>query len=96
MANFGKLSRTKLPPPPPPSEVTNNLSQPEHANYVDGRSLRATGRTTQFTTRITEELQTEIKVYAAQERMKLNELLEEAFIALKEKRERASKEKLVK
>ena len=87
MANFPKPNRKNLPPPPPPSEATNNLAQPEHAPagaYVDGRTLRATGRTTQFTTRITEELQTEIKVFAAQHKLKFNELLERAFEALKE------------
>ena len=88
MANFPKPNRKNLPPPPPPSEAKDNLAQPEHAptsNYVDGRTLRATGRTTQFTTRITDELQTEIKVFAAQHKLKFNELLEQAFDALKER-----------
>lgn len=87
MANFPKPNRKNLPPPPPPSEARDNLAQPEHAPagaYVDGRTLRATGRTTQFTTRITEELQTEIKVFAAQHKLKFNDLLEQAFEALKE------------
>lgn len=88
MANFPKSNRKNLPPPPPPSEAKDNLAQPEHApsagSYVDGRTLRATGRTTQFTTRITEELQTEIKVFAAQHKLKFNELLEQAFEALKQ------------
>jgi len=85
MANFPKPSRNKLPPPPPPTEATNNLSQPEHAPgpFVDGRTLRATGRTTQFTTRITDELQRDIKVWTAQKGMKLNEFVELAFSALK-------------
>ena len=88
MANFPKPNRKNLPPPPPPSEAKDNLAQPEHApasNYVDGRTLRATGRTTQFTTRITNELQTEIKVFAAQHKLKFNDLLEQAFDALKER-----------
>jgi hypothetical protein len=74
MANFPKPNRKNLPPPPPPSEAKDNLAQPEHApagTYVDGRSLRATGRTTQFTTRITEELQTDIKVFAAQHQVEV-------------------------
>jgi len=50
---------------------------------VDGRTLRATGRTTQFTTRITDELQRDIKVWTAQKGMKLNEFVERAFAALK-------------
>lgn len=52
---------------------------------VDRRTLRATGRTTQFTTRITEELHHEIKVFTARKRLKQNEFVEQAFLALKEK-----------
>ncbi len=87
MANFPKPRRSTLPPPPPPSEIKDNLNQPEHApvEFIDGRSLRATGRTTQFTTRVTEKLQHDIKVFAAQHKMKLNEFLEQAFDALKKK-----------
>lgn len=89
MANFPK--KPKLPPPPPPEEATNNLSQPEHAPaeaapYVDGRSLRATGRTLQFSTRVTEKFHHEFKLYAVQHKTKLNVLLEEAFAALKKQR----------
>ncbi len=51
--------------------------------YVDGRTLRATGRTVQFTTRITSDLQAEIKLFAAQHGLQINELLEQAFAALK-------------
>lgn len=86
MANFPKTSRKKLPPPPAPDEIRGNLSQPEiPGEFVDGRSLRSTGRTTQFTTRITDELQREIKVFTAQHGLKLNEFIEQAFEALKEK-----------
>ena len=83
MANFPK--RSKLPPPPAPTEVADNLSQPELApsTFVDGRTLRATGRTEQFTTRITADLQREIKVWSAQHDLRLNEFLERAFQALK-------------
>lgn len=87
MANFPKGRVNRFPPPPAPSETTNNLDQPEVAPYagpIDGRTLRATGRTSQFTTRISEELHNEIKVYAAQRRMKLNELIEKGFTALKQ------------
>ena len=89
MANFPSSRRSTLPPPPPPSEIKHNLTQPEHAPtpFVDGRSLRATGRTVQFTTRVTEELQNDIKVFAAQKKLKLNDFLEKAFEALKEKME---------
>lgn len=89
MVNFPKPNRKNLPPPP--SEAKDNLAQPEHApagTYVDGRTLRATGRTTQFTTRITKELQTEIKVFAAQHKLKFNEFLEQAYAALKQQKDR--------
>ncbi len=83
MANFVK--RSKLPAPPTLEEVTDNLRQPEIApsTYIDGRSLRATNRTEQFTTRITPRLQKEIKVWSAQHDMRLNVFLERAFEALK-------------
>lgn len=87
MANFPKARINKFPLPPSPNETTNNLNQPEVAPYVgtiDGRTLRATGRTSQFTTRISEDLHNEIKVYAAQHKMKLNELIEKGFVALKQ------------
>ncbi len=90
MANFAKPTRRNLPPPPQPSDAMDNLSQPEHAptaDRIDGRSLRATGRLTQFTTRITEDLQTEIKVYAAQHKLKYNDFLEQAFDALKQQKQ---------
>ena len=80
MANFAK--RPKLPDPPPPSETRNNLASPEQAPS-DGRSRRATGRTYQLNTRVREEFHAELKEYSAKNRIKLNELLEQAFQALK-------------
>jgi len=94
MANFPKPNRKNLPPPPPPSEAKDNLTQPEHAPapepvpWVDGRTLRTTGRSTQFTTRITDAFLKEIKLFAVEHDMNMNELLEKAFAALK--REMAS------
>jgi hypothetical protein len=89
MADFTKSRRSKLPPPPAPSEAKDNLTQPEHAPvpeptpWVDGRTLRATGRTTQFTTRVTSEFLKEIKLFAVKHDLNLNEVLEKAFAALK-------------
>lgn len=85
MANFSKPHRTKLPPPPTAQEATDNLQAPEHApiRSVDGRSLRATGRTLQLSTRVTEKFHQELKLYAVQHKLKLNELLELSFEALK-------------
>lgn len=68
---------------PPPTAI--NEQPPSNTAYVDGRTLRATHRTTPFATRVTEELYHEIKVFSAQNRLKLNEFVEQAFQALKEK-----------
>jgi len=85
MANFAKPHRSKLPPPPSPSETTDNLSAPEHAptGRVDGRTLRATGRTLQLSTRVSAAFHHELKMYAVKHKLKLNELLELSFEALK-------------
>ncbi|SNT42841.1 hypothetical protein SAMN05421770_11435 [Granulicella rosea] len=85
MANFTKPQRSKLPPPPALNEATDNLRAPEHAplGVVDGRTLRATGRTQQLSTRVTEAFHRELKVYAVQHKLKLNELLEMSFEAFK-------------
>ncbi len=81
MADFKKLRRN-LPPPPSASEVAGNLQAPETAP-TDGRAARATGRTQQLATRVRGDFYDEMKMYAAQHRMKLVEVLEKAFEALK-------------
>lgn len=83
MADFKKLRRN-LPPPPTAAEAPANLTAPEIAP-TDGRSARATGRTKQLATRVREELYDEMKVYAAQNRLKLVQVLELGFEALKAK-----------
>lgn len=85
MADFKKLARRNLPSPPTEAEAPANLTAPETAP-TDGRSLRATGRTKQLATRVREELYDEMKVYAAQHRLKLVQVLELGFEALKAKR----------
>ncbi len=52
---------------------------------MDGRSLRATGRTKQLATRVREDFYDELKVYAATHRMKMVEVLERSFEALKDR-----------
>lgn len=66
-------------------EVSNNLRAPEvaPAPLNDGRSARATGRTKPLATRVREEFHDELKQYAAAHRLKLVEVLERAFDALK-------------
>jgi|1185.fasta_scaffold76855_2 hypothetical protein len=67
--------------PPPPEVVPNNLAQPETAPVVDGRSLRATGRTEQLATRVRPEFHRQVKIIAARDGLKIAELLEKAIAA---------------
>jgi hypothetical protein len=62
-----------------------NLRAPETApaEIADGRSLRATGRTKQLATRVREEFYDDLKRYAADHRLKIVEVLELGFQALK-------------
>ena len=83
MADFKKLRRN-LPAPPTAAEAPANLREPEAAPG-DGRSARATGRTYPLGTRVREDWHAEVKLYAAQHRMKMVEVLEQAFEALKDK-----------
>ena len=79
MANFEKLKkRGRLGKPPTPARENNNLDAPETAPAapLDGRSRRATGRTEQFATRVSPEFRKRIKMIAARDELKLNELLE--------------------
>jgi len=93
MATFKKTRRRgDLGDPPPPEEAGENLKAPEHAPpavhpsaEVDGRSLRKTGRTHQFATRITPELHRQIKMIAARDGLKVTELLEHAVAAYERK-----------
>ena len=82
MANFPKSPRRNLPAPPTADEAPANLTAPEAAP-TDGRAARATGRTKQLATRVTEEFHEELKVYAARHRLKLVEVLERGHKALK-------------
>lgn len=81
MADFKKLRRN-LPPPPTAAEAPDNLKAPESAP-IDGRSARATGRTKQLATRVTEAFHDDLRIYAAKHRLKLVEVLELGHEALK-------------
>ncbi len=87
MAQFKPRQGPKLPAPPALDVAPQNLRAPELAppESVDGRSLRATGRTKQLATRVREEFYDELKMYAAENRLKLVEVLEQGFRALKSK-----------
>jgi hypothetical protein len=87
MAQFKPRQGPKLPAPPALDVAPHNLRAPELAppESVDGRALRATGRTKQLATRVREEFYDELKMYAAENRLKLVEVLEQGFRALKSK-----------
>jgi len=88
MADFKKLRRN-LPPPPTPAEAPDNLMAPEAAP-MDGRSARATGRTKQLATRVTEQFHDDLRLYAAQHRLKLVEVIELGHAALKASKKNSS------
>lgn len=84
MAQFKLRQGPKLPAPPAMEVASLNLRAPEiaPASSTDGRSLRATGRTKQLATRVTEEFYDDLKIYAAKHRLKIVEVLELGFKAL--------------
>ncbi len=88
MADFKKLRRN-LPAPPTEAEAPDNLTAPEVAP-IDGRSVRATGRTKQLATRVREDFHDEIRMYAAKHRLKLVEVLELGHEALKASKKTSS------
>jgi len=56
------------------------------ASRVDGRSLRRSGRTIQFATRVSPEFDERIRTIAKRERMLLVEVLEKALDAYEAQR----------
>lgn len=87
MAQFKPRQGPKLPAPPTLEVAPQNLRAPEiaPAQPQDGRSARATGRTKQLATRVQEEFYDDLKLYAATHRLKIVEVLELSFKALKDK-----------
>jgi hypothetical protein len=89
MAQFKPRQGPKLPSPPTLEVAPQNLRAPEvapPAEVVDGRTLRATGRTKQLATRVSEEFYDDLKLYAATHRLKIVEVLELGFKSLMDKR----------
>jgi hypothetical protein len=81
----------------PPSEATDNMEPSPDAELeqpvpqrIDGRSLRRTGRTVSFSTRVTEDWDYRIKRYAARNNVLIVAALEQALDAL-EREEKARK-----
>lgn len=82
MANLSKFKKKNLGTPPSLNEAGNNLSAPEVSpgdEYVDGRSVRKTGRTEQFATRVTPQFHKKVKMLAARDDLKIVEILEKAI-----------------
>jgi hypothetical protein len=75
--------------PPKPADTRGNLAQPEvapaasPADRIDGRRLRATGRTVQFATRVHPDWKADLDTLARQTGKLYVELLEDALAALK-------------
>jgi hypothetical protein len=69
--------------PTPPKEASQNLQQVEvsYQGTIDGRYLKRTGRTIQFTTRVTSEYNSIIRQIAQKENHLLVEILEKALVA---------------
>jgi hypothetical protein len=95
MADLSKLKRRgTLGAPPNPEEASGNLTAPEVApavtpsgrRRIDGRSLRKTGRTLQFATRVTEEFDDLLHRIAKRDGLKLVEVLEHGIAAYEDAR----------
>ena len=97
MADVSKLKQKparRLGPPPAVNEASENLSAPEVAPVApapvaappakarrDGRTLRRTGRTVTFATRVSPEFDERIRDIAEEKGLMLVEVLEQALAA---------------
>jgi len=97
MADLQKLKRrNSLGSPPTPNEASQNLNAPEVAPAgqsatssqiaadkvrLDARSLRRTGRTLQFATRVSSEFDEKLRYIAQRDQLLLVEVLEHALDA---------------
>lgn len=82
-------NKNRFGSPPSEKEASNNLSAPEiapgdtdmNAAYqkVDGRTLRKTGRSIQFATRVSEDFDIRLRKIAQQENLLLVQVLEKAL-----------------
>jgi hypothetical protein len=86
MADASKLKRRHtLGAPPSIEEASENLKTPEATppatSRIDARSLRRSGRTLQFATRVSPEFDARIRSLAQREGLLLVEVLERALAA---------------
>lgn len=78
MVDVSKM-KSRLGSPPESKEVMGNLRRPEELPVInDGRSLRATGRTAQLSTRVKPETLQQLRQLAATERITMAEIIERA------------------
>ena len=68
-----------LSPEPPPSTAAEEPAVP--APRIDGRSLRRSGRTVQFATRVSPEFDRRVRILAQRDGLLLVEVLERALDA---------------
>ncbi len=75
-----KKRKNRLGAPPPKETVRNNLTEPEVApafnKPTDGRTLRKTGRTQQFNTRVSQEYLSKLREVAKEEGRTMGKILE--------------------
>jgi hypothetical protein len=91
-----RLSKSGLGPPPPVTDAREDLSggsqapsppssRPLPSTRIDGRTLRRSGRTVQFATRVSPEFDGRVREIARRERLLIVEVLERALDALETK-----------
>ena len=86
MNDWKKLKKSKLEAPPLPAETTTNLQNPEViGEKLDKRTLRKTGRTEQFATRVSKEWLEKVRKIAEKESLKLVEVLEKMLESYEKK-----------
>ena len=79
MVDVSKV-KSRLGSPPESKEAKGNLRQPEELPVIsDGRSLRATGRTAQLSTRVQPETLQQLRQLAARDQITMAEVIERAL-----------------
>ena len=79
MVDVSKV-KSRLGSPPKSKEVKGNLRHPEELPVIsDGRSLRATGRTAQLSTRVKPETLHLLRQLAARDGITMAEVIERAL-----------------
>jgi hypothetical protein len=79
MVDVSKV-KSRLGRPPESGSVKGNLRQPEEMpGITDGRSLRATGRTDQLSTRVKPETLHLLRQLAMRDRITMAEVIEKAL-----------------